>query len=145
MPIGQYVKPVYKHYGEGAKAWTIFGPLGGADEWVSWGGGINVANWPPIKRSIDPDDFSTANDLSAFLEVHLMTSSASFDIKCRLWNETLGVEMVRVTTTSILKVRVRSSSFTFSPGENVYYIQFGGKIGATYHMYDGVLAEVVSE
>ncbi len=100
--------------------------------------------WGPIQRSLNPADYGTT--VTAYLEVHLKTSSAASPVTAYLKNVTtsLIVGGSSLTTASTTRLRVRSSGFTLDSGINTYEVEYGGASGATYTPYDAVLILVAS-
>lgn len=109
----------------------FIGPLSAPLRWTAWGN--------TITRSEDPTHW--AGTVTVKLEVHGKTSDAALPIRARLFNETTSTAIgpSEVSSTATSNTRVRSSSFSFQAGENVYHVEFGGKAGATYTLHDAAL------
>lgn len=97
-----------------------------------------------IERLINPSDWGGA--ATAVLEVHGKTSDSGFSFFARLYNVTTStaVSGSEISSNPTSKTRLRSSAFSFAAGDNVYRVEFGGPIGATYTMYDAVLISEIS-
>ncbi len=107
---------------------------------TSWGnGGVG------LQRQIDPAVDYPGSTVTAYLEVHGKTSDAAHTFQAVLKNVTTGiVQGGSVSTLSTAMIRMRSAGFVLASGSNIYEVNFGGTLGATYTIYDAALIVVLS-